>query len=65
MARILSDRSIRRRARLAQSTNRAKGAELTLRSALEAVKATTGGVKVPNGTTQKIDRIVTTALASV
>ena len=28
------------------------------------MKATTGGVKVPNGTTKKIDRIVTDALAS-
>lgn len=65
MARILSDRSIRRRARLAKTSNRANTAEVTLRSALEAVKATTGGVKVPNGTTKKIDRIVTDALASV
>ncbi len=65
MARILSERSIRRRARIAKNASRAKGAEVVLRSALEAVKATTGGVKVPNGTTRKIDRIVTDALASV
>lgn len=65
MARILSDRSIRRRARIAKNSARANSTEVTLRVALEAVKATTGGVKVPNGTTRKIDRIVTDALASV
>lgn len=68
MARILSERSIRRRARIAKNASRAKGVSVetvVLRSALEAVKATTGGVKVPNGTTKKIDRIVTDALASV
>ncbi len=63
MARILSERSIRRRARLAKTANRAKGAEVVLRSALQAVKDTTSAVKVPNGTTKKIDRIVTEALA--
>lgn len=69
MARILSERSIRRRARLAQTLSRAKRTVTTetspLREALEAVKATTSAVKVPNGTTKKIDRIVTDALASV
>ena len=68
MARILSDRSIRRRARIAKNASRAKAVTfetVTLRTALETVKATTGAVKVPNGTTRKIDRIVTDALASV
>ena len=37
----------------------------TLRSALVEVAATTGAVKVPNGTTKKVNRIVTEALASV
>ena len=64
---IRSERSIRRRERLARILSRARSAgenAAPLRAALEAVKATTGGVKVPNGTTKKIDRIVTDALAS-
>lgn len=78
MARILSDRSIRRRTRIAKNASRAKAVTfetvtraaletetVTLRTALETVKATTGAVKVPNGTTRKIDRIVTDALAAV
>lgn len=35
------------------------------RAALQEVADTTGAVKVPNGTTKKVNRIVTEALASV
>lgn len=61
---IRSERSIRRQQRLARVVARTRSVDASsLRAALEAVKATTSGVKVPNGTTRKIDRIVTEALA--
>ena len=36
----------------------------TYRAALEAIDATTSAIKVPNGTTKKIARIVGEALAT-
>ena len=44
---------------------RAHGAQASVyRAALETLHETTSAVKVPNGTTRKIDRIVAEALAS-
>lgn len=62
----LSQRTLTRRARVAHLIGRRKvtaGAD-AFRTALEAVKATTDAVKVPNGTTKKIGRIVTEALVT-